>query len=275
MYYTVPTLKKHKPETLPQYLELVEKLQTQAGHSLWFRGTGQENHYLVPSLYRHPSKTSESELEELERQIMTRFRQRSIPYHERSLTDDWEAIFFMQHYGVPTRLLDWTENPLIALHFALMLAPHTLSTSGKARYKEAAAVWVLDPEVWNRSALAHMSYSGGALTPGDEPLNGYSPASNTAGRNTHPVALYGVHNSARIVAQQGVFTIFGKNRTPMEELVKKGVCTQEALRCILITASRIQRMRRSLLNLGITESVVFPDLDGLARETKRYFGFGI
>lgn len=48
---------------------------------------------------------------------MIRFRQRSIPFSDRSLQDDWEALFFMQHYRVPTRLLDWSENPFISFHF--------------------------------------------------------------------------------------------------------------------------------------------------------------
>jgi hypothetical protein len=266
-------LKEYYPRSLPQYLELVENLQRRAKHSLWFRGSGRARERLVPSLYRHPSKSSQVELEELERQLMARFRQRSIPYHTRNLVDDWEALFFMQHYGVPTRLLDWTENPLIGLHFALMSAPVRSRRKGTPRYGEHAAVWVLDPDLWNRASLQHLSYSGGALTPGEEPLKGFSPSSNVAARNAHPVALYGAHNSARIVAQQGVFTIFGKSRTTMQELVRDGTCPPESLCCILISAARIHTMRRSLLNQGITESVVFPDLEGLAKETKRYFGF--
>ena len=269
----MPKLREYRPQSLPKYLEQVEILQRRAKHSLWFRGSGKADHRLLPSMYRHPVKRSQADLEELERQLMVRFRQRSIPYHTRDLSDDWEALFFMQHYGVPTRLLDWTENPLIALHFALISA--SSKTSGKAKQKkgQAAAVWVLDPEAWNRAALSHISYSGSALTPGDEPLKGYSPSSNASARNTHPVAIYGAHNSARIVAQQGVFTIFGIDSTPMEELVRGGICPNQALSRIVISGNRIQPMRRSLLNQGITESVVFPDLDGLARETKRYFGF--
>ena len=42
-------------------------------------------------------------METLERQLMVRFRQRSIPLHNRVLTDEWDMLFFMQHYGVPTR----------------------------------------------------------------------------------------------------------------------------------------------------------------------------
>src|SRR5207248_677655 len=116
----VPGIKIYRPTSLPQYMQLVLSLQRRAGHPLWFRGNGRNQFKLVPTLYRHPNKKSEGELRKLERELMARFRQRSIPYHSRDLRDDWDALFFMQHYGVPTRLLDWTENPLVALHFALM-----------------------------------------------------------------------------------------------------------------------------------------------------------
>src|ERR1700689_3191158 len=101
------------------YVALIEKLQSQTANSLWFRGCGKRNHQLMPSLYRHKTIKTKEGIEKLERPLMTRFRQRSIPLHNRPLTDDWDTLFFMQHYGVPTRLLDWTENPFIAFYFAV------------------------------------------------------------------------------------------------------------------------------------------------------------
>lgn len=271
----MPKTIEKRPKTLPQYLELVEAAQKRAGHSLWFRGCGTARQPLLPTIYRHPKKPGAAELVDLERQLMTRFRQRSIPYHARDLRDDWEALFFMQHYGVPTRLLDWTENPLIALHFALMSAPSRRSRGGTRVYKQPAAVWILDPVQWNKGALEHLSYSGLPLTPGDEALKGYLPSSVGPSGGKYPVAMYGAHNSARIVAQQGVFTIFGNDRSPMERLQFRQGSSRPALIQVTIPPNRILDMRLSLLNQGITESVVFPDLDGLARETKRHFGFEI
>ncbi len=263
----MPGIVTHRPVSLPQYMELIQSLQRKAGHSLWFRGNGRDQFKLVPTLYRHASQKSESEHRKLEVELMARFRQRSIPYLTRDLQDDWDALFFMQHYGVPTRLLDWTENPLVGLYFALM-------SSRSARSKTSAIVWVLDPVVWNRTALHHLSYKDGPLTAGDQNLKGYVPAlpAGTA-MGEFPVALYGAHNSPRIVAQRGVFTIFGANRKPMENLVKSSDFPSSALSCIVVNHRRIQSMRSSLLSQGTTETVVFPDLDGLARETKRFFGF--
>ena len=50
-----------------------------------------------------------------------------------------ELLFFMQHYSVPTRLLDWTMNPFIALYFGVAGAEFDDDTG---EYKEDAAVWI-------------------------------------------------------------------------------------------------------------------------------------
>jgi hypothetical protein len=269
----MPKVHEEKPDSLPEYLALVENYQRNVEQSLWYRGCGRSCYTLLPSLYRHKKAKKPEQFADLERRLMTRFRQRSLPYHSRSLADDWDALFFMQHYGIPTRLLDWSENPLIALHFALMGAPRTVSATGNITFKESAVVWILDPVEWNRHALTHQSFDGGVLTPGDEPLKGYKPAPTFSGMFNHPVALYGSHNSPRIVAQQGVFTIFGQNTVPMEKVYGKESFPTDCLIKITIKSSVIKRMRISLLNHGVTESVVLPDLEGLAREIKRTFDF--
>jgi hypothetical protein len=267
------TVRIEKVTSLPRYLELVEQAQVRAAQSLWYRGCGSAKYQLLPSLYRHQRLKTPEQLADIERQLMTRFRQRSIPYHSRSLVDDWEALFFMQHYSVPTRLLDWTENPLIALHFALMGATRTVTRSGRRAFRSDAAVWMLDPVAWNRHALRHVSFEGGVLSPDDEAIKGYRPTPKFAGMHNQPVALYGAHNSARIVAQQGVFTIFGRNTEPMEQVFKADGFPAECLTKIMVQKSLILPLRKSLLSHGVTESVVFPDLEGLAREIKRIFGF--
>jgi hypothetical protein len=269
----MPQPKEERPTSLPGYLAIVEAMQKKALHSLWYRGCGSAEHPLLPSLYRHAKAKTAETFADLERQLMTRFRQRSIPYHNRPLADDWDALFFMQHYGVPTRLLDWTENPLIALHFALMGARYRPSAKGKPTYEKDAAVWILDPVAWNRQALKHQTYEGGVLTPDDDALKGYRPVPKFSGMHNHPVALYGAHNSPRIVAQQGAFTIFGRNATPMETVVEAEGLPSGCLVKVVLKKTELHGMRQSLLNHGITESVVFPDLEGLAREIKRVFGF--
>jgi hypothetical protein len=126
--------REEKPKSFAEFVSLIEKELSHNGSLLWFRGCGRSDYKLLPTLYRHPSLSTLEEYAKLEQDLMTRFRQRSLPFHNRSLQDDWDTLFFMQHYGIPTRLLDWTENPFIALYFAVMSCPHELDEQGKIQF---------------------------------------------------------------------------------------------------------------------------------------------
>jgi hypothetical protein len=260
-----------------EYVEIVEELQSKSASSLWFRGCGKATHGLVPTLFRHKTAKTKVLLEQLERQLIVRFRQRSIPLHNRSLTDEWDALFFMQHYGVPTRLLDWTENPFIAFYFAVTSSPFSArKTNGNAppqlSFSSDAAIWIFDPTTWNNHAMSQQG-SHGILTLGDPPLHAYTPLRQFKDIPIHPVALYGAHNSPRIVAQRGVFTIFGQEISPMEKLFEDHKFPPACLTKVMLKRANLPTLRTSILHQGITESVVFPDLEGLAREMKREFRF--
>src|SRR5437868_1606490 len=114
----MPTLNEREINTLAEFAEFVEG---QDGVR-WYRGCGLGTNILIPSLYRHPTNSAADSFA-AENQILKRFRQRSIPFLTTPLdADDLSVLFFMQHFGVPTRLLDWTESPNMALYFALTSA---------------------------------------------------------------------------------------------------------------------------------------------------------
>lgn len=246
-------------------------------NKLWYRGIGDANYSLTPSLFRHKAAKTQSDFKKLEIDLNETFEMRSLPYAESRdwAKDEWERLFYMQHYRVPTRLLDWSGSPLVSVHFAVTSVG--LDKSGNVQTD--AAVWVLDPARWNDAAYADTGFSGGVLSAKDSWLKRYSPSEvYTSSGPLPPVAMRGVHNSARIVAQQGFFTVFGPQAEPMEKtfgLVKdeKHVFPHDCLIKIVIPKAYVLKVREEIFSLGISESTIYPDLEGLASELKRTFGF--
>ena len=269
---------EHTVTSVSKFIEIVE----QDDVLKWFRGAGNASHSLVPSLYRHPSCKDVAKLIEQEYEIIERFKQRSIPFVHRPtvFSDDWDYLFVMQHFGVPTRLLDWTESPFVALYFALTSAKVSF-VGGQPIYENDACVWVLRPGAWNNTSLSNVGPPEGVFSSKDSELNAFKPKKDSVLKGTVPVAMYGLHNSERIVAQRGAFVIFGNIMLGMEETFlepnsKNGTYfPQEALIKINIPKENIPELLNKLSFLGITDSSIFPDLEGLAKEIKRAYKFNI
>lgn len=253
-----------KPTTFAELLESIEQFQSSSNVS-WYRGCRNCGHHLTPSLYRHKQKKTISDISTLETELTTRFVQRSLPFLQRPLSDEWDKLFFMQHYGVPTRLLDWSENPFVSIYFALVSDNEPVGTD--------ASFWMCDPVAWNQAALNHISFKGGVLDQSSPLMRAYAPGTAVDEMPMLPIMIYGSYNSPRIVAQRGGFSLFGQGIDPMEEVYLDGKFPNGILQKIEIPHASVQEIRDSLFRKGFTESVVFPDLEGLSKELRRTFGF--
>ncbi len=246
---------------LDEALQIADALPPDA--FLWFRGLNKSAHKLLPGLLRH-GKTSQ-EIFEREQRLLTRFRQRSLPFWPSGYPQtDWEHLFAMQHFGLPTRLLDWSENLFVAAHFALY--QDTIEDNPAER----PVIWCVDPVAWNRSTPLLKEYGDTihVLSTVSADLEAYRPETNIR-RAKSPVTMFGTHNSGRIVAQRGTFMVWGDDPRPLEDFAGESHATIWRLEIL----GERKKLARDLNSLGFGETMVFPDLTSLATELNRLEGW--
>ena len=244
---------KYAPDSVGEFMADIADIQdkweqmTLAVHTPWFRGHTDSHWSLVPSIYRPPHH------ELNEHQLRYDFHRRAHPFltettYQPDTEFDW--YFLMQHYGLPTRLLDWTESALIALFFA----------TRKANRPGNRAVWVLNP--WKLNEL--VADIGDVIpSPKDAAIQSYlTPVWSYLDLPKYPLALKPPYNSKRLASQRGAFTIHGLRKRGLEGYAE----LQPHLVRIIIPQSSVATIRRELTTAGMVESVIFPDLSGLCRE---------
>jgi hypothetical protein len=212
-----------------------------------FRGQSDRLAPLVPSLYRttaFPRIEGVSDWEQLEDYLIHEFQRRAVGFLSNipETTDRLAWLVIARHHGLPTRLLDWSESPLIALWFAV-------ADAGRSGDKANGAVWRIRPTKWIRQGADSLSELG----------------SDTVG--VSPFQL-----SPRVTAQRGAFTIEsfpdgqGKYAPIAERHGAAGVST--LVEEITIPGDRKMHFKQELARLGISPAGVLPDLDGIAAEVK-------
>ena len=99
--------------------DLLEAVQKYAKLTVIYRGVTSSNYELIPKVGRRLKAARPLEAKD-ERYILRLFKQRAIAHLHRAPVDDWEWLAIAQHHGLPTRLLDWSRNPLVAAYFAVI-----------------------------------------------------------------------------------------------------------------------------------------------------------
>jgi hypothetical protein len=217
-------------ETLQSMLDLAATKFFTAARGQWvFRGHSNKEYRLIPSVGRMPHTSGSRQ--KYEESLFNIFRREAQGYLSALPSTEWEWLSFAQHHGLPTRLLDWTYNPLVALYFAVEANNH------------------LDGEVF---ALR-------ARTQAPMEVRSGSPF-----KITKPVKYFPSIVTARIRAQEGLFVACSDLETPLDETLRK----DWELDRMLVPAKAKEAIRYALFRVGTHASSLFPDVDGLAARLK-------
>jgi hypothetical protein len=216
----------------------------------WFRGQRSASWDVLPYIWRDYS-------DEDERNFTNRFRTRAaIRRPESPAADDYAGwLSLMQHYGLPTRLLDWTRSPLIAAYFAVRNY-----RKGDTEPRDAV-VWVLRPHTQNPcEGYENLTYPIDSRAA----VEMIQPAfRSTVPENGKVLAVMAVESDIRMFVQQGAFTIHS-DRIPLNRKIN----SSRYLTPLVIEAADVSRFAWEIDIAGIRRGDIFPDLANLADELK-------
>lgn len=237
----------------------------------WFRGVSNRERPLLPGAYWRSGVDNDTE-----ETLAVEFQRRGRAYLDPVPQDDWEWYFLMRHHGLPTRLLDWTANPVTAAYFAL----RGLDKEDKPG-KPDPCVWMMDATALNATTIDEKSST--LIWPGGNFSKYWLWQHCGKGRdkvefdeegqertNELPIAITPGHVAPRIVAQQSVFTVHGTKPIPIQEVSSNAKEPfKHRIARIIIPQVGAQHFREDLCRVGVCESALFPDLTHLAKDLLR------
>lgn len=224
----------------------------------WFRGVDSNGHDLVPKAYRPSFKYEEFG-------ALVEFIQEAAAFSDVKTVDCWQTYYLAQHYGMPTRLLDWTESFTAALFFAI----DTWDGSSKP------CVWMMRPELLNQHAI---NWHGILTAENSNSLDIWLPRrmfkreviedGDFKYDNNTPVAIYPRKSNLRIIAQQGTFTVHGIARQPLNEFVRRCPEPKSLLARINLSIDSRDKWVNELNMLGVRKHSIYPEVDKLVQHLK-------
>jgi hypothetical protein len=203
-----------------------------------------------------------SGVERLELHLLRNFRKYA--YQQGASDSIWHWLALGQHRGLPTRLLDWTYSPLVALHFA---------TDSLERMDEDAVIWAVNFVEANRfvpDRLKRLMTAEGSDTATVEMLGTFKTLGSfdRLARKPFVVFLEPPSLDARISNQLALFSLMSSATATMNEWL---AAHPKLARRVILPASLKWEVRDKLDQANITERVLFPGLDGLSRWLTRYY----
>ena len=215
--------------TRQTFKELHVQFQTYDPQYTIYRGVSNIEYNLITTLGRVKLKQNDT-YNSVEKSALRVFKERSVPFLTTKPANDWEWLALAQHHGLPTRLLDWTRNPLVALYFSVR----------NANNSEKSVIYVLHQE---NQSMVNLERFKNPLEMGGLPLR-YIPS----------------HVTQRIIAQNGLFTFHPDN--------PKQPFKADDIDRIIIPENRRKQLKQELYRYGIHEASMFPGMDGLAGHIK-------
>ncbi len=205
-----------------------------------------------------------AEVGRLELHLLRNFRKYAYGEAHGDTDSIWHWLALGQHRGLPTRLLDWTYSPFVALHFA---------TANLALMDRDAAVWAINFVEANRflpRPLKRILEAEGSDTATAEMLHDYGSlrAFDRLAREPFVVFLEPPSLDPRIVNQFALFSLMSSAHARLDDWL---AAHPSVARRVVIPAALKWEIRDKLDQANINERVLFPGLDGLSRWLTRYY----